>query len=330
MHRVHTRLDLNLLVALDALLEECSVTRAAERLGITEPAMSRALGRIRRAVGDPVLVRAGHAMQPTPHAVAVRAEVHALVQRARAVLAPAAGPALETLERTFTVVANDAVVTSVGDHLVSRLEARAPGVTVRFLAQLAGEGSRLREGVTDLEIGVLRSTAPEIRTEHLGRDRHVLAMRADNPLAEGELTVERIAAARHLQTSRHGRTGHPLDDALAETGHRRRVSATAPTYAATLLLLMGSRSFVSVIPWLHHRHTVETLGLTVRELPFALPPVNLSQAWHPRDDADPAHRWLRAQVREAVGTVLGPRDAQTSGSARSSAGRGPGADSVSR
>ncbi|MGW3204243.1 LysR substrate-binding domain-containing protein [Streptomyces sp. NPDC001135] len=301
---MHAKLDLNLLVALDALLEECSVTRAAARLRVTEPAMSRTLGRIRRVLGDPVLVRAGHTMQPTPHAVAIASEVHALVQRAYTVLAPTAELDLGSLERTFTIVANDAVVTSVGDHLVSRVGSQAPGVTLRFLAELAGDSSRLREGSTDLEIGVIRAAAPEIRTEQLAEDHHALLMRDDNPLAEGELTAQRLAAARHIVTSRRGRMNGPIDQALCDLGLSRRVVATAPTFAATALLLMGSDSFVSLVPRLHHRRTAQALGLTLRDIPLALPPVRVMQAWHPRDDADAAHVWLRRQVRESVQAML--------------------------
>ncbi|KOG66015.1 LysR family transcriptional regulator [Streptomyces griseoflavus] len=304
MRLVHAKMDFNLLVALDALLDECSVTAAAERLHVSEPAMSRTLGRIRKAVGDPVLVRAGHTMQPTPRAVAMRSEVRELVRRARKVLAPAGELDLTTLERTYTVTANDAMVTSVGDHLVSCVENEAPGVTLRFLAEPPGDHSGLREGSTDLEMGALGPAAPEVRTEALATDHHVLVMRPDHDLAQGEVTAERVAGARHITTSRRGRLTGPLDEALAGLGLARRITVSAPTFAATLLLLVNRHDVVGLIPWRQYRRSVQALGLFTRELPLELPPVELSLAWHPRDDADPAHAWLRARVRDSVRSVL--------------------------
>ncbi len=303
---MHVKLDLNLLVALDALLEESSVTGAADRLGVSEPAMSRTLGRIRRAVEDPVLVRAGHAMQPTPRAVAMRSEVRALVQRARCVLAPAGELDLQALKRTFTLCANDAMVTSVGDHLLSCVEDEAPQVTLRFLAEPAGDHTGLRDGSIDLEMGVLGSLAPEVHTEVLTTDHSVLVMRADHPLATGELSAERVAGARHIVTSRRGRLTGPLDDALAALGLSRRAAVAAPTFAATLLMLANRHDMVGLLPWRQYRTTVHNLGLITRELPLSLPPLQLSLAWHPRDDADPAHQWLRSRIRQSVRAVLTP------------------------
>ncbi|MGW7557736.1 LysR family transcriptional regulator [Streptomyces rimosus] len=305
MPLVQTKMDLNLLVALDALLEECSVTGAADRLRVSEPAMSRTLGRIRKAIGDPVLVRAGHAMQPTPRALDMRDEVREVVRRARAVLAPTGVLAPETLERTFTITANDAMVTSVGDHLVSCVEEAAPGVTLRFLAEPAGDHAWLRDGGTDLEMGVLGPLPPEARTERLATDHHVLVMSPGHPLAEGELTAERVAAARHIVTSRRGRTTGPLDEALAGHGLSRRVAVTAPTFAATLLMLVSRHDMAGLLPWRQYRRGIHALGLVARELPVPLPPVELAMAWHPRDAADPAHTWLRARVRDSVRAVLG-------------------------
>ncbi|MGK5637668.1 LysR family transcriptional regulator [Streptomyces sp. URMC 126] len=311
MRLVHTKLDLNLLVALDALLEECSVTGAAARLAVSEPAMSRTLGRIRKVVGDPVLVRAGHTMQPTPRAVAMRTEVRALVRRAHAVLAPTGEIDLGSLTRTFTISANDAMVTSVGDHLLTRVEREAPGVTLCFLAEPPGDHTGLRDGSIDLQMGVLGPLAPEVRSEPLIDDHTVMVMRPDHPLAEGELTAERVAGARHIVTSRRGRPSGPLDDALAALRLSRRAAVVAPTFAATLLMLANRHDVVGLFPWRQYRVNVRTLGLITRELPVPLPPLPLSLAWHPRDDSDPAHRWLRSRIRSSVAAVLAPDDVPT-------------------
>ncbi|MGV4927039.1 LysR family transcriptional regulator (plasmid) [Streptomyces sp. BHT-5-2] len=308
MHPVHTKLDFNLLVALDVLLEECSVTAAADRLAMSEPAMSRTLGRIRKVVEDPVLVRAGHTMQPTPRAVAMRSEVRALVQRTRAVLAPAGEPDPGSLTRTFTISANDAMVTSVGDHLLTCVEQQAPKVTLRFLAEPPGDHAGLRDGSIDLQMGVLGPLAPEVHTELLATDHTVMVMRPDHPLAGGELTAERVAAARHIVTSRRGRLSGPVDDALAVRGLGRHAAVVAPTFAATLLMLANRHDVVGLFPWRQYRTNVRTLGLVARELPMPLPPLQLSMAWHPRDDADPAHQWLRSRIRHSAKAVLEPED----------------------
>ncbi|PNE40925.1 LysR family transcriptional regulator [Streptomyces noursei] len=311
MRPVHAKLDLNLLIALDALLEECSVTAAADRLSVSEPAMSRTLGRIRKVLEDPVLVRAGHTMQPTPRAVAMRSEVRALVQRARTVLAPAGHPDPGSLTRTFTICANDAMVTSVGDHLLTCVEREAPRVTLRFLAEPPGDHAGLRDGSIDLQMGVLGPLAPEVCTESLAADHTVMVMRPDHPLAAGDLTAERVADARHIVTSRRGRLRGPLDDALAALGLSRRAAVVAPTFAATLLMLANRHDVIGFFPWRQYRTNVRTLGLVTRELPFALPPLQLSLAWHPRDDADPAHQWLRSRIRDSVQAVLERDDTPT-------------------
>ncbi|WP_449351838.1 LysR family transcriptional regulator [Streptomyces shaanxiensis] len=177
-----TQLDLNLLVALDVLLEEQSVGGAARRLHLSEPAMSRTLGRIRRALGDPVLVRAGRRMVPTPHALAVRAEVSAVVERARALFAPGRDVDLRTVERTFTILGHDTVAAACGAALLRRAAAEAPGVRIRFLAESHVDVPFLREGTADLEVGVVDTVAPEVHVEALHEDRMVAVVRPGHPL----------------------------------------------------------------------------------------------------------------------------------------------------
>ncbi|GIG61571.1 LysR family transcriptional regulator [Longispora fulva] len=298
------QLDLNLLIALDALLEEESVGGAATRLHLSAPAMSRTLGRIRRALGDPVLVRAGRTMVPTPRAVALRTEVRALVRRAQALLAPEGEPDLTTLDRTFTIQANDAVVASIGARLLSAAHAAAPHVTIRMRAEAPADTADLREGRVDLEIGVIGEPAPEVHREFLLTDRIVGVVRAGHPLTAGRMTAARFAAGLHLVTSRRGRLTGPIDTALADLGLTRRVLAAAPTYATSLMLLPDS-DLVGSIAGRLCRPAIAALGLHTFPLPLELPALEISQAWHPRYDADGAHRWLRGLVREAF-TDLDP------------------------
>ncbi|MFG2603724.1 LysR family transcriptional regulator [Streptomyces sp. NPDC048514] len=292
-------LDLNLLVALDVLLEEQSVQGAARRLHLSEPAMSRTLGRIRKALGDPVLVRAGRRMVPTPHALAVRAEVSAVVERARALFAPGRDADLRTVSRTFTIIGHDAIAATQGAALFARAAREAPGIRLRFLSESHEDAPYLRQGTADLEVGVIDSIAPEVHVETVHEDRLLGVVRAGHPLLDGELTAERFAGeAGHLIVSRRGRQRGPIDDALAGLGLRRRVVGTVGTYPASLFVLRETDLIGLVSHW--DRPLADVLGLVVFEIPLPLPTVRVGFAWHPRHDADPAHAWLRGCVRELL------------------------------
>ncbi|MGW8555521.1 LysR family transcriptional regulator [Streptomyces tubercidicus] len=295
----NANIDLNLLTALDALLEEQSVTAAADRLGLSGPAMSRALGRIRRTIGDPVLVRAGRQMVPTPRALEIRAEVRRLVEAAHGVLAPSAPADPAQLVRVFTLYANDLFVTAVGPCLVARAAREAPQVVLRFLGESHIDVPLLRDGAADLELGVIDSPEPEIRREELIVDRCVAVVREGHPLTAGKLTVRRFADAAHLNFSRRGRLTGPVDEALAAHGLRRKVIATVPTFAASLMMVRDSDA-VGLTAERAGLATVHGLGLRTLPIPLELPPMIMEMAWHPRQEADAGHRWLRGLVRETV------------------------------
>src|SRR5581483_11213999 len=188
--------DLNLLVTLDILLAEGSVARAARRLRLSPSAMSRALARLRDTMGDPLLVRAGRGLVPTPRALALREQVSALVQGAKAALRPAETLNLERLARTFTLRASDGFAETFGPALVARL-AEAPSVRLRFVQKPDKDSGPLRDGSVDLEIGVVgATTGPEVRAQALFSDRFVGAVRAGHPLSRGRITPARYAAGR--------------------------------------------------------------------------------------------------------------------------------------
>ena len=295
--------DLNLLIALDALLEENSVAAAADRLHLSPPAMSRTLSRIRRATGDDILVRAGRTMSPTPRALELRDETRELVQRARAVLTPPRTLDLTTLDRVFTIRGHDAIAAALAAPLTMAIGSSAPKVQIRLLAEPSADVSDLARGHTDLEIGTEQPERPEIAAETIGTDRMVAILRAGHPLADGELTPESFAAAGHVNVSRRGRLRDVIDDVLAEHGLRRRVVASLPSSSAALDLV-ASTDLLTVVAEQVCRPGWTRLGLHARELPFALPAVPVIITWHHRNDTDPAHAWLRAQVRRAVRAIL--------------------------
>src|SRR5689334_3909133 len=166
--------DLNLLVTLDVLLAEGSVARAARRLRLSPSAMSRTLARLRTATGDPLLVRAGRGLVPTPRALELRDRVGRIVDDARAVLRPAEKPDLARLSRTFTLRTSDGFVETFGAAVVARVAAGAPGVRLRFVPKPDKDSTALRDGSVDLETGVVDdATGPELRARVLFRDRFV-------------------------------------------------------------------------------------------------------------------------------------------------------------
>ncbi|MER6081499.1 LysR family transcriptional regulator [Streptomyces sp. NPDC001833] len=297
-------MDLNLLVALDALLEENSVAAAAERLHLTPPAMSRTLARIRKATGDDILVRTGRTMTPTPHALALREETRDLVARATAVLTPVTALDLATLERGFTLRCHDALVSALAPLLTVAVAGAAPNVSVRFLAEPSVDVADLARGQTDLEVGAAAPRRPEIAATRVGADRMVAVMRADHPLVAGALTPERFAEAEHVTVSRRGRLTGPVDDALAGLGLRRRVRVALPTTAAALELVAGT-TMVTTVAEQVCRPAWTSLGLRARPLPLDLPPVPVIVAWHHRYDTDPAHTWLRTELLNVLRTILG-------------------------
>ncbi|GGU83367.1 LysR family transcriptional regulator [Streptomyces filipinensis] len=299
-----TGLDLNLLVALDVLLEEQSVQGAAHRLHLSEPAMSRTLGRIRKALGDPILVRAGRQMVPTPHALAVRAEVGAVVERARALFAPGRDADLRTVRRTFTILAHDSMAATHGAALFARAAREAPGIRLRFLSESHVDAPFLRQGTADLEVGVIDATAPEVHVETVYEERMLGVVRAGHPLLGGELTPERFAGeAGHLIVSRRGKQHGPIDEALAELGLKRQVVGSVGTYPASLFVVRETDLIGLISHW--GRPLAAILGLVTFEIPLPLPAVAVGFAWHPRHDADPAHAWLRDCVRELIARSSG-------------------------
>lgn len=295
--------DLNLVTALDALLAEGSVVGAARRLGLSASAMSRTLSRLRTATGDPLLVRAGRGVVPTPRAAELRGRVREAAEQARALLRPPpAGLNLAALERSFTIRANEGFVEAIAARLVVAALAAAPGVRLRFAPKPDKDVQPLREGVVDLEIGVVGETGPEMRLQRLFHDHFIAAARLGHPMAQGEVTPARYAACGHVVVSRRGRARGPVDEALGALGLSRTVVAVVPGFPAALAIARAS-DLVALVP--ERQTQAGRVGMWSFPLPVQTEAVAVSQMWHPRLDADPAHRWLRGLV------VTACRDAPT-------------------
>jgi DNA-binding transcriptional LysR family regulator len=293
-------IDLNLLTALDALLNEGSVLGAAKRMNLSAPAMSRTLGRIRQAFGDEILVRAGRRMVPTPRALELRGRVRGLIEDARQVMRPEGVADPGTLVRGFTIRASDYVAGVFGASLLAIAGREAPNATLRFADQGKEDVMALREGRIDLDIGVLGGIGPEIRMQTLLHDHFVAVVRNGHPLLKGKMNAARFASAAHVSASRRGLNRGPIDDALSAQGLSRQVRFVVPGFHAAMLTAAAS-DIVAAVP-LRVAVTAIRLGLKIRhfDLPVATPPVAIAQAWHPRFDKDSGHRWLRHAVRKAV------------------------------
>ncbi len=295
-----SRPDLNLLVTLDVLLTQGSVARAAQQLRLSPSAMSRALARLRETTEDPLLVRAGRGLVPTPRALTLRGRVAQLVQEGEAVLRPAEKLNLKRLVRMFTLRTSEGFVENFGPDLIARVGAEAPGVRLRFVLKPDKDSAPLRDGTVDLETGVVeKTTAPELRVQALFRDRYIGAVRKGHALGKGKITPARYATGRHIHVSRQGLEKGPIDEALAPLGLEREIVTIVGGFVTAVGLARASDLIASV----PERHTGNLrAGMHSFPLPVATPEFTVSMLWHPRMDADPAHRWLRECVRSACGS----------------------------
>jgi DNA-binding transcriptional LysR family regulator len=300
-----SEIDLNLLPALDALLAEGSVTGAARRLGLSTSAMSRTLARLRAMTGDPLLVRAGSGLVPTPRALAMRDRVREVAREARGLLGPASGALdLASLSTRFTVRANEGFTALFAAPLVATVLQAAPGVQLRFVSRAVKNAESLREGQVDLEIGVLGRSGPEVRTRAVYRDRFVGVVRAGHPLLAAPLDAADYAACRHVVTSRKSSFEGPVDEALAAVGLQRTIAAVVAGFPDALRVARET-DLVAQVPHSLMRAAAFAEGLVAFDLPVATPEIVVSAMWHPRLDAEPAHRWLRETLVSTCQAALG-------------------------
>ncbi|MBJ2218253.1 LysR family transcriptional regulator [Pseudomonas sp. MF7453] len=291
--------DFNLLITLDVLLAEGSVARAAQRLRLSPSAMSRALARLRAATGDPLLVRAGRGLVPTPRALQLREQVSQLVQDAHAVLRPAHDLNMAEVLRTFTLRTSEEFVERFGPALLARIAREAPDVRLRFVNKSDKDSVLLRQGSVDLDIGVVDAGAsPELLTQALFRDRLVGVVRAGHALSHGPISAARFAQGQHVYVSRRGQERGQIDAALEAQGLVRQISTVVAGFN-TAIALARDTDLIASVPQRYISASAQ--GLHCFELPVTVPTFTVAMLWHPRQDADLAHRWLRACLREVCG-----------------------------
>lgn len=297
---------MGLLVSLDALLQEGSVTGAARRVGLSTPAMSHALARIRERLGDQVLVRSGRGMLLTQRALALKPQVHHVVTEARRALEPERPFVARELTRTFVVHATDYVLTLLGPVVDRILAEEAAQVCLRFVPNSTDDAVALRDQGSDLAVGIYGDLPPEMRRRQLLTDRFVCVVRRGHPLSKRRLTLDDFVGASHVQVAPRGKPGGYVDDVLAERGLRRTVARAVP-YFLTALQIAADTNHVLTVSERIARHPVAPRGLTVLQPPLKLRPYALSLVWHPRLDGDAGHRFLRDVFLRAAREVAGDR-----------------------
>lgn len=298
-------LDLNLLRVFDAVMDERNLTRAAQRLAMTQPAVSNAMRRLREATGAPLFVRSAHGMLPTPEAEALWPAVRDALAGLRQAFDPQRfDPEVDT--RAFRLAMADATAWWLMPALAEALQAQAPRVQLRALP-LATRDPRplLEQGQADLALGFFPAVAAALATEGAAASArlaplydsdYVCVMRAGHPLAAPQaLTLDSYCAARHMLVSFSGRPHGFADEALAALGRRRQLAVVVNQFAVAGRVAARS-DLLAVLP----RHFVPATGLgdalAVRELPFDMPAIRVSLLWHRRSEHDPGQRWLREQV----------------------------------
>lgn len=299
------RVDLNLLIALDALLTELNVTKAARRLNVSQPAMSSTLSRLRHLFGDELLVRGPGGMLPTPRALELLDPIRRILRDVQQVIAPLSKFEPSDSEETFVVAATDYVELLIVPRLVRRLRAAAPRVKLVLRSIEASKvPDDLISGRIDAGIAFFPSLSPKLRQRVLFTDEFTCVMSPDSPLAKGRLTLTALLGASHLQTSASGRLGGRVDDALQEKGLRRQVNFVTSHFVAAASI--ASQTDVMTITGKRlARYLAGFLPLELRPLPFDAKPLSLILAWHERTHRDPSRRWLRTQIEECADELKG-------------------------
>jgi DNA-binding transcriptional LysR family regulator len=293
--------DLNLLVALDALLAERNVSRAAARIGLSQPAMSRALSRIRDLLDDPVLVRAGREMVPTSRALAARAPLHQALDAVRRTLEPASEFEPAESSRSFSLSCIDTTQVILLPGLVDALSRTAPGVTLETRPLLvAGDIYRsLAAGELDLAIGRFDATPTGIRREPLYTDRIVCLVRQGHPRIRSRITLKQYLAEAHLAAEPVARADLPftVEALLEKRGLQRRVAVKVSSFAVAPLIVSRTDLVCTAMERMIAPFR-KGLGLRALAPPIDLGAIELQLCWHERVQQDPAHRWLRETILE--------------------------------
>ncbi len=299
-------INLNLLPALDALLQECHVTRAASRVGVTQSAMSYTLRQLRDILEDPLLVRGPQGMVRTARAEELAPRVRAALEQVGRALAPVDFDP-DTSTRGFSVATADSTFCTTVLPLQRRLATAGPGLRLRLsMLGLDPYQERLESGEIDIALGMGFSNQPGIHRALLYEEPYACAVREDHPILSNGVSVEQLAAASHVIVTRKSTIeSTPMDDQLAELGLERHIAMQVPSFPLGLaaarttdLVISGPRRFLQSQP--------ASIGLRVFDHPVVTRVYQVFMVWHSRGHLDPANQWLRQQILDQVAPQQAP------------------------
>lgn len=299
-------LDLNLLRYLVVLVQEASVSRAADRLGLTQPAMSAALKRLRERFDDPILVRSGQVMTPTPRAFEMVDQLAPLLAGVKDMIDGRGRFEPQRSHRQFTLMGSDYVQFFVLPPLCEQLQRQGTQIT---LEQRPANPSKIEpwmeSGQVDLGIGYLETPPPALRSRLLFADRQVCLVRTGHPATQAPFTLERYAAMSHVAISPGGAGiyGRRIDALLKAQGVRRRVVLTLPSFLA-MPYVVSRTDYIATVPGRFAHYFAALLPLDVVKPPLPLPAFEISMFWHERVHHDLPHVWLRQEVIEATRALV--------------------------
>ncbi len=298
-------IDLNLLVAFDALYDARNVSRAAERLALTQPTVSGMLTRLRDLFGDPLFVRTQHGVLPTPRADDLSEPIKALLSDAEALIVPAEfDPASATM--TISISANDYMQHSLVVPLIRSLRKKAPRIKLAILpAHIAGLTDKLARGAIDLAVTTPEFAGPDLPRNLLYTERYICAARKSHPLNGRKLSLDDFRKFDHVIVSPTGGSFEgPADQALADLGLNRSVAVSVPSFFV-LLETIRTDNFLALVPERLLRG--RTSGLKLFKPPLTVPDFDVIACWHHRVDKDPAQRWLRALLTSVAADLSAKR-----------------------
>lgn len=307
-------LDLNLLRVFDVVMVEQNLTRAADKLAMTQPAVSAALKRLRGVFGDELFIRTTYGVKPTPKAEHMWPTIREALRKLQSIVSPTAVDLAKT-QASFRLAMADSTAAYWMPYLVRAIEKDAPGISVRMVPLVTRDPRvMLIDGIVDLAVGFFpgvvsqlsagqSAVANPIRHVSLYKGRYVCVMRKDHPLAAHPLTVESYCQANHLLVSFSGRAHGLVDEILAPMKLHRHVILTVNQFF-TAGRVVANSNLLTVLP----QHLISSTGMTNqliwKELPFNMPPVNVDMLWHERHAHDAAHQWLRDNLVQLVRETL--------------------------
>lgn len=297
------KIDLNLLLSLEALLEERHVSNAAARLGQSQPATSRALSRLRDTFDDPLLVRTPEGYVTTPRADDIGKQLgQALDILGRTLAPPVFDPAHEA--DVFKICSLDYGEVMLIPTLVRQLRNAAPNIQLETLSRSHYSVKEVQSGEADVSIGLMPQRPPEnCVAEQLFEDRYVCVMSRSHPLADSELTLESYCAQAHSVLGTGSNHVNVVDDRLLSLGKKRAIMKRSPHFLGSLFSLVGT-DLIQTTTLRHVKPMMAPLNLIVKELPFDLEPISYCQIWNIRNTQSPSHRWFRNQIHEAAQTAI--------------------------